>query len=136
LDAKHCETSTNVGTRLAPKMPVTIQESGISPGQGLARYFPDTEEATGSSPVGPTTKSPYVARVFGDSAKRRATLCKSGVRLNFGSESFETFHGGLVETFVEVSVNVENGAGALVTKTVGDVASSPGLPTGNGSTSP
>jgi hypothetical protein len=63
-----------------------------------------------------------VAWVFGDSAKRRATLCPSGVRLNFGSESFETFHGGLVETFVEVSVDVENGAGALVTETVGDVA--------------
>ena len=34
----------------------------------------------------------------------------------------ETLHGGLVDTLVEVSVDVENGSGALVSEPVGDVS--------------
>jgi hypothetical protein len=50
LDAECCETTTTGHNQPAPKTPVTIEELTVSPGQGLARYFPRTEEARGSNP--------------------------------------------------------------------------------------
>jgi hypothetical protein len=48
LDAKQCETTTIVHDQPVPKLPVRVGNSSISPGQGLERDFPRTEEARGS----------------------------------------------------------------------------------------
>ena len=44
-----------------------------------------------------------------------------GFRLRLGAEAIEALHGGFVDALVEVSVDVEDGSGALVSEPVGDV---------------
>ena len=120
--AQGCDTLTTTAYPWRVKGLEVVEVWGISPGRGGGLAFPDTEEATGSSPVGPTSKNPIWHGFSRVSRRGEPPFCPSGVRLSFRSESFETRHGDFVETFVEVAVDVENGAGALVTEAVGDLA--------------
>ncbi len=88
--------------------------------------FPYKEEVGGSSPSTPTPGIPCGVWGFYRSALEPDPSlsgdCPSGVRLSFGAEAFEAFHGDFVDALVEVAVDVEHGACALVAEAVGDVA--------------